>query len=174
MRVHGIINILNFPILLDFKKWLTQTKSLLLCECVLEKYFGPNRSRHRKQEEKRKFTLTLRGRRREGKRKLQEKRRRNGDRRREEKMEEEDCGWGGMGRRLETETERFSHVQTKGFEALDPDPQTQVHLTKQVWLVFQAVSLPRVRAPRGPNSLLPSPHNDIRTRENNCIRADYL
>ena len=41
--VHGIINILNFPILLDFKKWLTQTKSLLLCECVLEKYFGPNR-----------------------------------------------------------------------------------------------------------------------------------
>ena len=81
MRVHGIINILNFPILLDFKKWLTQTKSLLLCECVLEKYFGPNRSRHRKQEEKRKFTLTLRERRREGKRKLQEKRRRNGDRR---------------------------------------------------------------------------------------------
>lgn len=65
---------------------------------------------------------------------------------------------GGMGGRLETETERFSHVQTKGFEALDPDPQTQVHLTKQVWLVFQAVSSPRVRAPRGPNSLLPSPH----------------
>lgn len=81
---------------------------------------------------------------------------------------------GGMGGRLETETERFSHVQTKGFEALDPDPQTQVHLTKQVWLVFQALSLPRVRAPRGPNSLLHSPHNDIRTRENNCIRADYL
>ena len=65
---------------------------------------------------------------------------------------------GGMGGRLETETKRFSHVQTKGFEALDPDPQTQVHLTKQVWLVFQAVSSSRVRAPRGPNSLLPSPH----------------
>ena len=79
--------------------------------------------------------------------------------------------WGVGG--IETETERFSHVQTKGFEALDPDPQTQVHLTKQVRLLFQAISLPRVRAPRGPNSLLPSPHNDIRTWEKNCIRADY-
>ena len=55
----------------------------------------PEILRHRKQEEKRKFTLTLRERRREGKRKLQEKRSRKGDRRREEKMEEEDCGWGG-------------------------------------------------------------------------------
>lgn len=91
-----------------------------------------------------------------------EKTRRDGERRGREK---------GVGGR---ERHRFSHVQTEGFEAFDPDPQTQVHLTKQVRLVFQAVSLPRSRRPRGSNSLLPSLHNDIRTWENNCIRADYL
>ena len=67
----------------------------------MEKYFGPKRSAcntktQETEEEKRKFTLTLGERRREGKRKLPEKRRRNGDRRREGKMqEEEECGWGG-------------------------------------------------------------------------------
>lgn len=64
-----------------------------------------------------------------------EKTRRDGERRGREK---------GVGGR---ERHRFSHVQTEGFEAFDPDPQTQVHLTKQVRLVFQAVSLPRSRRP---------------------------
>lgn len=69
---------------------------------------------------------------------------------------------------------RFRTCAPRALKASTPDPQTGEHLTKQVQLVFQAVSLPGVRGPRGPNSLLPSLHNDIRTWENNCIRADYL
>lgn len=49
-------------------------------------------------------------------------------------------GGRGGGEEGAGETQRFSHVQTEGFEAFDPDPQTRVHLTKQVRLVFQAVS----------------------------------
>lgn len=104
----------------------------------------------------------------EGERKLTSilgKVRRKGDREKERKRRSSREG----GRQRD-----FSHVQTKGFEAFDPDPQTQVHLTKQVRLIFQAVSWPGVRVPRGLNSLLPSLHNDFRTWENNCIRADYL
>lgn len=70
-------------------------------------------------------------------------------------MEEEDCGWGGWREARDRDGEIFTRAD-QGLEALDPDPQTQVHLTKQVWLVFQAVSLPCVRAPGAPNSLLHS------------------
>lgn len=153
----------------DFKKvnGLTQPKSLPLCQWVVEKYSNltdmpeiHKDRQHRGGEREIHINSGRDDKREEGAR---EKTRRDGERRGREKGAE------GGGER-----HRFSHVQTEGFEAFDRDPQTRVHLTEQVRLVFQAVSLPRVRRPRGSNSLLPSLHNDIRTWENNCIRADYL
>ena len=83
---------------------------------------------------------------------------------------------GGKKKRTEEDREREGEVLRSADQerALKPStPTLKPKCTSQNKLGWYFRPSPGP-GPPGPNSLLPSLHNDIRTSENNCIRADYL